>query len=80
MKYKYKILSRYPNDPNRKEGEFGEWQVGVFNCLEDANDYIAKVVARYSKFEWKYHLEMKAVRVTEQEGRDHNAMLQNLID
>lgn len=80
MNYKYKILARYPNDPDRKEKEFGEWQVDVFNCLKDAKDYMAKVIGRYSKFEPKYHLEMKVERVTEQEGKDHNVLRVNLID
>ena len=77
---KYKILARYPNNADRKSDEWGEWQVGAFNCLKDAQDYMDRTVERYSKFEPKYHLEMKAVKVTEQEARDFNTMLNNLLD
>ncbi len=78
MKYRYKILANYPND-GRNKG-FGEWWVATFNCRKDAQEYIDRTVERYSKFEPKYHLEMKVVRVTEQEGLDHNIFLDNLLD
>ena len=74
---KYKILSRYPNRENDK---WDSWQVGTFNCIEDANEYMERTVERYATYEKKFHLEMKAVEVSSSESRLHNVLLNNLLD
>ncbi len=73
----YKILARYPNSDKK---DFGEWQVGTFTCKKDAESYIERTVERYSKFETKYHLDMKLEKISVENSDKFNTLLNNLID
>jgi hypothetical protein len=72
---KYQVLAKY-----NKNEDFGEWQVGTFARISDANEYMARTKSRYVNEYGYKEFEMKAQKISDETANSFNEMLVGLCD
>lgn len=71
----YQLYARY-----KTADQWGEWIVGVFHSLSDAEAYMTRTISRY-RAEYKHtEFDMKAVEITEKQGDAWNTRLNSMLD